>query len=728
MTSLGNSASVRLLECEILQATDIYGNVNLDDVSTNSIELENTWKFYVDGSSNLILKNLPHDVISLTGNAITGELTILGDVSMSLDKLTDVSANINNTTKGAVFYYNKNDKKYKFSNNIQVDDDTRQLVCDVSFITIINDNQSIAIGQHDANLYTSNTNSISIGTQEGNQGQGSISIGYETGVSQGQNSTCIGTEAGHQNCEQNTLAIGYRAGYQDLSQSAVAIGDEASYSNASAFSLSVGGLAGRENAGFSSINIGNEAGRTDAGADSINIGYQAGLTRSGANCIKIGFQAGQTSAVNHSESKTIAIGYHAGKINQKSGSIAIGDEAGRDALGNKSVAIGWGTGAVNHGLDNVLIGTNAGSVVSPLVERPDYVVNIGYEAGKFDCSSNCVAIGTNAGRRDMGENGINIGFNAGYQNSGRNSILIGAYAGQNLYDRYNNAIVLNALGTTLNPDASNQCKIAPIRNVTNKGHILHYDIASKEVVYDNNINITGDICANIVRASAVDVYGDLDCVGLRVYEDNTYNTVKASLDTSGILTCEKANIGVTGLVCAGDISCNDISCNTLNYTTLNPPLPTKVYFGATNGSILIFPSSGTSTTPGGFLTTWTTASYWYSGNTSPLENGTFYVAPENGLYQVNATISIINGNDSMRFSRVRLYRYQGSIVNTEASSIIQSSNGDADDNRQVEHTFSLFVVLSTGNKLGFNCDTILQVAGDIAIMMTNTKWNIIKVD
>lgn len=130
MTSLGNSASVRLLECEILSATTIFGDLQQDDVSTNSLKLENMWKFYVDESSNLILKNIEQNVISLTGDGQTGELTLLGDVTTNLDNLTDVSADITSTTNGAMFYYNASNNKYEFTSHLINDEISGQIITD----------------------------------------------------------------------------------------------------------------------------------------------------------------------------------------------------------------------------------------------------------------------------------------------------------------------------------------------------------------------------------------------------------------------------------------------------------------------------------------------------------------------------------------------------------------------------------------------------------------------
>ena len=78
MPSLGEYANAFLLECDTLIARNISGNLLNKDLSINSLELNEKWKIYLDDSSNFILKNEIIDVVSLSGNAITGNITFKG--------------------------------------------------------------------------------------------------------------------------------------------------------------------------------------------------------------------------------------------------------------------------------------------------------------------------------------------------------------------------------------------------------------------------------------------------------------------------------------------------------------------------------------------------------------------------------------------------------------------------------------------------------------------------
>jgi hypothetical protein len=78
MTSLGQYGFATLLECETLQAKTIIGDVLLDDISISSVEFNNKWKIFLDDSYNFILKNEMIDVVSLSGNALTGDITYKG--------------------------------------------------------------------------------------------------------------------------------------------------------------------------------------------------------------------------------------------------------------------------------------------------------------------------------------------------------------------------------------------------------------------------------------------------------------------------------------------------------------------------------------------------------------------------------------------------------------------------------------------------------------------------
>jgi hypothetical protein len=116
MTSLGQYGFATLLECETLIAKDIIGDIELKDISASSIAFDEKWKIYLDNNSNFILKNEIIDVISLSGDALTGDITFRGQGgggSTTLAGLTDVSTI--KQSEGSLMYYDSTSNLYKFT-------------------------------------------------------------------------------------------------------------------------------------------------------------------------------------------------------------------------------------------------------------------------------------------------------------------------------------------------------------------------------------------------------------------------------------------------------------------------------------------------------------------------------------------------------------------------------------------------------------------------------------
>ena len=166
------------------------------------------------------------------------------------------------------------------------------------------------------------------------------------------------------------------------------------------------------------------------------------------------------------------------------------------------------------------------------------------------------------------------------------------------------------------------------------------------------------------------------------------------------------------------ITTGDITCNTLNYTTLNPVIPTNIFLYA-NYSTQIFPSSGSSTNPNGSLNNWT-AQTNLDGFTI---NNNLISVPQNGYYQINATVTVINGADNMYFSQITMYKNSTQITN----SVIQTHpTGGGERERYMEHSFNVIQQLNTSDNINFYFSAFLSVAGDCAILNQNSQFTMVK--
>ncbi len=121
MTSLGQYASGRTIECELLKASKIEGEIDFKELETESISLEDKWKIYLDENDSFIIKNEMQNVISLSAHWHTGDVTLRGGGGGGAENLTDLQDVSGATTDGQMFYYNALSGKYEFTNNIKND-------------------------------------------------------------------------------------------------------------------------------------------------------------------------------------------------------------------------------------------------------------------------------------------------------------------------------------------------------------------------------------------------------------------------------------------------------------------------------------------------------------------------------------------------------------------------------------------------------------------------------
>jgi hypothetical protein len=436
MTSLGEFAYAKLLECDLLKANQIEGNINLTDISTNTLSFNDKWKFSLDTSNNLLLTNVMHDIVSLSGNSETGYISFLGEGGggggvTDLSDLNDVTPpNPSDlTTNGSIMYYDQPTNRYSFTNEFAYALSTWNVKLPFSFTDI---DLQILQGANDLskNIYIGGAKRTTPPTE-------GRSIG-------------IGEESGQTSQKNNCIAIGYKAGKNNQGLGIVSSGD----------SIAIGNNAAENGQEDSAISIGNSSGQTSQKASSIAIGNNAGNLNQNVNSLAIGYNAGKTNqGVN-----SIAIGFNTGLSDCAGYSTFIGTSCGNTGSDSYAVGIGYLTNSVDAALNSIAIGREAL-----------------YSGG----GQNSIAIGKFAGRSNFPNNSIAIGSEAGQNSGGQNCIYLGEGAANN-GNNHNNVIVLNASSSVNNPAGSDRCYIKPLRNDAGSSFVK-YDVSSGEVTYNTDI-------------------------------------------------------------------------------------------------------------------------------------------------------------------------------------------------------------------------------------------------
>mgnify|MGYP003631943283 FL=1 len=360
MTSLGQYAIGGVIQCQkiIAKEADIPGTGGGgSDLDISSITLNSKWKIYLDTNSNFILENEVQNVISLSGNAHTGKITLF---DFNLNDLANVDTN--NVQNGSVMFYDNLTSGYEFTDTLRFLKATQEwniqnvpLTFTGGDLKILQDavdlNKNIYIGGIQRDNATADGNSICIGALAGAQLQKKkcIAIGYGAG-SNGQGNSPI-----FQQFEGNSIAIGKTAGVNQ-EHDCIAIGTDAGQVNQNSNSLCFGTQSGFRNLNINSLAIGHNAGQLDLCFGSIAIGFNSAKDNCDEYAVHIGSYAGE----NNSEAYTVGIGYKANNLQAKLNSIAIGKEAGLNFLKKNSIAIGTSSGKNNSGENCIYIGEAAG--------------------------------------------------------------------------------------------------------------------------------------------------------------------------------------------------------------------------------------------------------------------------------------------------------------------------------------------------------------------------------
>jgi hypothetical protein len=452
MTSLGQFCTAGTIKCNKIIATEaeIPGGGGGSDIDVSSINFDNKWKIYLDTNSNFIIKNEAQNVISLSGDAHTGKVTLR---DFNLEDLANVDTI--GLLSGDVMYYDGTNQKYKFTNTLNYAGSSWDL-----------SNIPLNFTGSDLRIQSTNNSNIFIG---GTNRTDSITNGGSIG---------IGVEAGDTSNNVYNVAIGYHAGkikqgYGSLlAGQCIAIGFNSGENNQDALAIAVGGNSGQTDQSEGAIAVGNNAGNTEQGIHSIAIGVGAGFSQQDDNSVAIGLNAGSLNQ----DGNCVAIGPFAGQNNQDPDTIAIGNTAGQASQGQNSVAIGTLAGQIGQGQESIAIGDQAGKT-----SQGSQSIAMGHQSGETGQANEAIAIGHQAGKSTQLSNSVCLGHQAGFSGLGTNSIGIGhkaSFTGGS----HDSTIVLNATGLALNPQGTDRTYIKPIREELNN-EFLHYDSITGEVVW-----------------------------------------------------------------------------------------------------------------------------------------------------------------------------------------------------------------------------------------------------
>ena len=327
MTSLGEYCSAGTIRCNKIIATEADlpggGGGGGGDIDVDSINFKNTWKIYLDTNSNFILENEAQNIISLSGDAHTGKITLH---DFDLEDLANVDTEIKEF--GATMFYDTIRQKYGFTNRVKY----------LGNVFNIN-NIPLSLTDGDLRIQSSNNSNIFIGgtnrINPTNNG-GSIGIGYQA-------------------CDSSNLAynvaIGYQAGRQQQ-------GDGFPFQGQS---VAVGFQAGESFQSNHGVALGAYAGRLNQKDAAVACGFFSGNDTQGKYAIAIGNATGQSSQGDFG----VAIGASSGNIHQGIESLACGSFAGHKNLGYQSVALGHRASYDGGDFSNTIVINATGTDLDP---------------------------------------------------------------------------------------------------------------------------------------------------------------------------------------------------------------------------------------------------------------------------------------------------------------------------------------------------------------------------
>jgi len=270
MTSLGEFCSAGTIRCNKIIATTADlpgGGGGGGDIDVDSINFDNKWKIYLDANSNFILENEAQNIISLSGDAHTGKVT-LHDFDINDLANLDTTRSLN---------FTGDDLKIQSSNNSNI------FVGGSNRINPTNNGASIGIGYQACDSSNLSYN-VAIGYQAGRQEQGfgfpfqgqSVAIGFQAGESfQKNHGVALGAYAGRTNQQDAAIACGFFSGNDSQGKYAVGIGNACAQSLQGDFATALGASSGNIHQGIESLACGSFSGHKNLGYQSVALGHRA---------------------------------------------------------------------------------------------------------------------------------------------------------------------------------------------------------------------------------------------------------------------------------------------------------------------------------------------------------------------------------------------------------------------------------------------------------------------
>lgn len=271
MTSLGQYCTAGTIECNKIIATTADlpgGGGGGGDIDVDSINFDNKWKIYLDANSNFILENEAQNIISLSGDAHTGKITLH---DFDINDLANLD-----TTRPLIF--TGDDLRIQSSNNSNI------FVGGTNRINPTNNGGSIGIGYQACDSSNLSYN-VAIGYQAGRQEQGvvgsffqgqSVAIGFQAGESfQRNHAVALGAYAGKLNQKDAAIACGFFSGNDSQGKYAIAIGNSTGQSSQGDFGVAIGNQAANIHQGIESLACGSFAGHKNLGYQSVALGHKA---------------------------------------------------------------------------------------------------------------------------------------------------------------------------------------------------------------------------------------------------------------------------------------------------------------------------------------------------------------------------------------------------------------------------------------------------------------------
>ena len=271
MTSLGEYCTAGTIRCNKIIATTAdlpsSGGGGGGDIDVDSITFDNKWKIYLDANSNFILENEAQNIISLSGDAHTGKVT-LHDFDINDLANLDTNRSLN---------FTGDDLKIQSSNNSNI------FVGGSNRINPTLNGASIGIGFQACDSSNVSYN-VAIGYQAGRQEQGlgfpfqgqSVAVGFQAGESfQKNHALALGAYAGRINQQDAAIACGFFCGNNAQGKYAVGLGNACAQSLQGDFAVAIGASSGNIHQGIESLACGSFAGHKNLGYRSVALGHRA---------------------------------------------------------------------------------------------------------------------------------------------------------------------------------------------------------------------------------------------------------------------------------------------------------------------------------------------------------------------------------------------------------------------------------------------------------------------